>query len=103
MLNFFRFAIESDRLRELEEQQELLNSSLIALTSHFAQVQFRLRQIIDAPAQDKEILLQDLEEFAFKGIPDIPDSGYQMILHQVRILILQQKKHSFAFCLHVLN
>ncbi|KAK6620145.1 hypothetical protein RUM44_006545 [Polyplax serrata] len=73
---------ESERLRDLEEQQELLNSSLIALTTHFAQVQFRLRQIIDAPAQDREVLLQDLEEFAFKGIPDMPAAGCQMILHQ---------------------
>lgn len=67
----------------MEEQQEVLNSSLIALTTHFAQVQFRLRQIIDAPTQDKEILLQDLEEFAFKGIPEISDNSYQIILHQV--------------------
>jgi hypothetical protein len=31
---------EAERLRDLEEQQELLNSSLIALTTHFAQVRF---------------------------------------------------------------
>jgi hypothetical protein len=31
-------ATEAERLRDLEEQQELLNSSLIALTTHFAQV-----------------------------------------------------------------
>lgn len=28
-----------DRLRLLEDEQEMLNSSLIALTTHFAQVQ----------------------------------------------------------------
>ena len=33
-------ATEAERLRDLEEQQELLNSSLIALTTHFAQVRF---------------------------------------------------------------
>ncbi|KAF4526334.1 hypothetical protein B566_EDAN012261 [Ephemera danica] len=55
----------------MEEQQELLNSSLIALTTHFAQVQFRLRQIVDAPPDEKETLLKDLEEFAFRGIPDV--------------------------------
>ncbi|XP_058796945.1 RUN domain-containing protein 1 [Phymastichus coffea] len=60
-----------DRLRELEEEQEMLNSSLIALTTHFAQVQFRLKQICDAPTSKKEELLKELEEFAFRGIPDI--------------------------------
>ena len=33
-------ATEAERLQDLEEQQELLNSSLIALTTHFAQVRF---------------------------------------------------------------
>lgn len=81
----FRLPNEAERLRDLEEQQELLNSSLIALTTHFAQVQFRLRQIVDAPVQDKEMLLRDLEEFAFRGIPDIPDATCQTVLHQVSI------------------
>lgn len=74
----------------------MLNSSLIALTTHFAQVrrskvnslcnhcgnfngiytqvQFRLRQIVDAPASEKETLLKELEEFAFRGIPDVPNN-----------------------------
>lgn len=58
---------------------------MIALTTHFAQVQFRLRQIVDAPPQDKELLLRDLEEFAFRGIPEIPDTGCQAVLHQVKL------------------
>jgi len=61
----------SSRLAELEEEQEQLNSSLIALTSHFAQVQLRLKQIVDAEPDEKERLLKDLEEFAFRGIPDL--------------------------------
>jgi hypothetical protein len=32
---------EAERLRDLEEQQDLLNSSLSALTTHFAQVGFQ--------------------------------------------------------------
>ena len=59
-----------DRLKRLEEEQEHLNSSLIALTSHFAQVQLRLKQIVDASPERKENLLKELEEFAFRGIPD---------------------------------
>ncbi|XP_015599015.1 RUN domain-containing protein 1 [Cephus cinctus] len=65
---------DMDRLKVLEEEQEMLNSSLIALTTHFAQVQFRLRQIVDAPAEEKEGLLKELEEFAFRGIPDVPSN-----------------------------
>lgn len=58
-----------EKLRRLEEEQELLNSSLLALTSHFAQVQFRLKQIVRAEGTEKERLLAELEDFAFKGCP----------------------------------
>ncbi|XP_029997256.1 RUN domain-containing protein 1 isoform X2 [Sphaeramia orbicularis] len=59
------------RLRKLEEEQEQLNSSLLALTSHFAQVQFRLKQIVHAQTEEKERMLQELEEFAFRGCPHV--------------------------------
>lgn len=58
-------------MKTLEEEQELLNSSLFALTTHFAQVQFRLRQVVNAPTDSREDLLKSLEEFAFRGIPDV--------------------------------
>ncbi|KAL6424129.1 hypothetical protein ACFW04_009775 [Cataglyphis niger] len=72
--NVDNLAYDIERVKMLEEEQEMLNSSLIALTTHFAQVQFRLRQIVDAPASEKETLLKELEEFAFRGIPDVPNS-----------------------------
>lgn len=34
-------------------------------------MQFRLRQVVHAPPEAKEKLLKSLEEFAFRGIPDI--------------------------------
>ena len=46
---------EADQLRKLEDEQEQLNSSLLALTTHFAQVQFRLKQIVAAPPEEKEV------------------------------------------------
>ena len=46
---------EQERLQALEEEQDQLNSSLLALTSHFAQVQFRLKQIVDTDGQEKEV------------------------------------------------
>ncbi|XP_068118485.1 RUN domain-containing protein 1 [Hyperolius riggenbachi] len=61
--------VMAERLRRLEGEQELLNSSLLALTSHFAQVQFRLKQIVRAEGPEKERLLAELEDFAFKGCP----------------------------------
>lgn len=43
----------------------------MALTTHFGQVQFRLKQIVAAPPEDKEQLLKELEEFAFRGCPNL--------------------------------
>ncbi|OTF72321.1 hypothetical protein BLA29_003819 [Euroglyphus maynei] len=62
------------RLNQMEQEQELLNNSLVALTSHFAQVQFRLRQIVEAKdidAKKRETLLAELETFANRGIPEL--------------------------------
>jgi len=44
-----------ERLACLEAEQEQLNSSLLALTTHFAQVQFRLKQIVSAEPNVKEV------------------------------------------------
>ncbi|XP_034946370.1 RUN domain-containing protein 1 isoform X2 [Chelonus insularis] len=41
------------------------------MCNHYRMVQFRLRQIVDAPTEEKENLLKELEEFAFRGIPDV--------------------------------
>ncbi len=63
--------LSPNRLKQLEEEQELLNGSLMALTSHFAQVQLRLKQIVDSNDDQREELLKELEQFANRGIPDI--------------------------------
>lgn len=62
-----------NKIESLEIEQEKLTNSLLALTSHFAQVQFRLKQIIKSPSEEWTDLLGNLEEFAFQGIPEIPD------------------------------
>ncbi|KRY43488.1 RUN domain-containing protein 1 [Trichinella spiralis] len=61
----------SERFRQLEDEQEQLTSSLLALSCHFAQVQFRLQQICKAPTEEKDRLLRELEEFSFRECPDI--------------------------------
>lgn len=61
---------ELDKIREMEEEHETLLSSLMALTTHFAQVQFRLHQVIEAPEKERDVLLKKLEDFADRGIPN---------------------------------
>lgn len=63
--------VAAEKIKNLEEEQEILNSSLFALTTHFAQVQFRLKQVVNAHVDEKEDLLKSLEEFAFRGIPNV--------------------------------
>lgn len=59
-----------DRIHALEEEQEILSSSVFSLTSHLAQVEFRLRQVLKAPADEKDGMLKELEEFTSRGVPD---------------------------------
>ncbi|XP_061568647.1 RUN domain-containing protein 1 [Cololabis saira] len=71
----------ASRLRKLEAEQDSLNSSLLALTSHFAQVQFRLKQVVHVPGEDKERMLLELEEFAFRGCPHVLGCRAEEQLH----------------------
>ena len=66
----------NSRLQQMEMEQDFLNNSLLALTSHFAQVQLRLKQIVEArtdevSAERRDALLQDLAVFANRGIPEL--------------------------------
>ncbi|XP_044728164.1 RUN domain-containing protein 1 [Chrysoperla carnea] len=80
-----------ERLRALEEEQEVLNASLLQLTTHFAQVQFRLRQVVDAPLSEKEHLLKSLEEFAFRGVTDSTTSTPKKLSHDAQFDRLAQR------------
>lgn len=64
-------SVSENAIRAMEEEQEMLTSSLMSLTSHFAQVQLRLRQIMEAPPNERDDLLKGLEEFAFRGVPEL--------------------------------
>lgn len=44
------------RILEMEQDQEELSNSLMALTSHFAKVQLRIQQVISAPPENQVIL-----------------------------------------------
>ncbi|XP_014675156.1 PREDICTED: RUN domain-containing protein 1-like isoform X2 [Priapulus caudatus] len=82
---------ELDRLCHLEDEQEELNQSLLSLTTHFGQVQFRLKQIISASPEEIERLLKELEEFAFRGCPDT--RGIAVIHPDQDTVDMNEKEH----------
>ncbi|XP_040856275.1 RUN domain-containing protein 1 isoform X1 [Ochotona curzoniae] len=62
-------------LRRLRAERRRLDSALLALSSHFAQVQFRLRQVVRGAPAEQQRLLRELEDFAFRGCPHV--LGYE--------------------------
>ncbi|XP_041499820.1 RUN domain-containing protein 1 isoform X3 [Microtus oregoni] len=62
-------------LRRLQAERRQLDSALLALSSHFAQVQFRLRQVVRGAPAEQHRLLRELEDFAFRGCPHV--LGYE--------------------------
>ena len=66
---------EFAQVRKMEEEQEEMGNSLMALTSHYAKVQLRLQQVVSAPVDSREELLKDLNNFATMGIPDLRGRG----------------------------
>lgn len=55
---------------------DLINSGL-------TQVQFRLEQVLKADPDEKEALLRDLEQFAWKKLPDLHSLGLDQSSLQV--------------------
>ena len=98
------------RILEMEQDQEELSNSLMALTSHFAKVQLRLQQVISAPSENQEDLLKELENFTNRGIPDLstpklpPEalldsqddelSSQETCASSSKVLEAQRKKHA---------
>jgi predicted transcriptional regulator len=80
------------RMHMLEQEHEQLSSSLMSLTTHFAQVQFRLKQVVAAADEDKDRLLRELEEFAFRGCPNMSNSVSMASAVQDQIIEEQRAK-----------
>jgi len=59
------------KIERLERDADDLNNSLMSMTSHFAKVQLRLQQVVSAPPDQREDLLMELQQFAFRAIPDV--------------------------------
>ena len=70
----FNYSLCSGEKVENELTLQSPSCTCVLIKEIHTQVQFRLRQIVDAPASEKETLLKELEEFAFRGIPDVPNN-----------------------------
>lgn len=93
----------AEHLQCFEREQEKLSTSLQALTSHFAQVQFRLRQIVSAPQEEKFNLIENLDEFASRGICDDKNDSMlsaisQQQVNQFKLIKSLQSELSAASC-----
>lgn len=64
----------------------------MALTTHFAQVQFRLHQISEAPEKERDTLLKKLEDFADRGIPQANELGTGNILSKMDCQKMRQQE-----------
>ncbi|KAH8379487.1 hypothetical protein KR009_005286 [Drosophila setifemur] len=53
---------------QLEDNVEQLQEALFTISSHYAKIQFRLRQIASAPAHDRDCLLKELEYLTGQGL-----------------------------------
>lgn len=96
-------------LETLEKEKEELQQSLFSLTSRFAQIQFRLHQIVEAEPEDKVKLLEELDALANQGCVDssnslksVPQSEDEPDVERHQEIINELKKQlddlqSFAF------
>uniref|UniRef100_A0A0N5A3E5 RUN domain-containing protein n=1 Tax=Parastrongyloides trichosuri TaxID=131310 RepID=A0A0N5A3E5_PARTI len=56
------------RMKELEENYEMVNDSLMALSTQFAQIQYRIKQMEKAIDQaDQNRIIEEIKEIAFQG------------------------------------
>lgn len=65
----------------------------MALTTHFAQVQFRLHQIVEAPETERDVLLKKLEDFADRGIPNWNEHSTEIEAKNILTKMDRQKNH----------
>ncbi|XP_017084255.1 RUN domain-containing protein 1 [Drosophila eugracilis] len=53
---------------KLEDEVEQLQEALFKISSHYAKVQFGLRQVISASSWERDFLLKDLERLTAQGL-----------------------------------
>lgn len=51
-----KFSDNTNKVRELEEEQQRLNESVFSLSTHFAHIQFRIQQINQVPSEKRDVI-----------------------------------------------
>lgn len=67
----------------------------MALTSHFAHVQLRLHQIVEAPEKERDLLLKKLEDFADRGVPNWNEHSAEIEAKNILTKMDCQKSHQY--------
>lgn len=79
---------DPDCVKALEKQYEHLQIAFLSLTSHFAKVQFLLRQIVRAQPCEQPFLLKQLEKIAFCAIDEPQDDDDITTLPKMQVDIM---------------
>jgi hypothetical protein len=75
----------ADKFHKLQKVNDMLNRSLLSLTTYCAQIQFHLRQIEEAPWTKKGEFIKDLENFSSRGIPELTSKATKDVVRSPSI------------------
>ncbi|XP_017042192.1 uncharacterized protein LOC108088756 [Drosophila ficusphila] len=76
---------------QLEDYVEQLQEDLFTISSHYAKIQFRLRQISSASACKRDDLLKDLELLTTQGLDDSVQGLENLLSHSTNNRAKQNK------------
>uniref|UniRef100_A0AC35TYT7 RUN domain-containing protein n=1 Tax=Rhabditophanes sp. KR3021 TaxID=114890 RepID=A0AC35TYT7_9BILA len=69
-----KYIVQNHNLKELRNKQELLNDSVLSLSTQFAQIQYRLKQIEKVPnVEDQARLISEIKTIAFQECTSAED------------------------------
>ncbi|XP_037731392.1 uncharacterized protein LOC119562309 [Drosophila subpulchrella] len=74
---------------QLEDDVEQLQEALFKISSHYAKIQFGLRQVASASSSERDSLLKDLEDLTSQGLDDTEHSLDYTSSTQVKIRVKQ--------------
>ncbi|EDW69999.2 probable replication factor C subunit 1 [Drosophila virilis] len=78
---------------QLEDEVQKLQDALFSLSSHYAKIQFRLRQIATASGYEQECLLRELERVTCQGIDDRHNELPNLLSDSHRLGNVRGKQH----------
>jgi hypothetical protein len=94
----------ADKFHKLQKVNNMQNRSLLSLTTYCAQIQFRLRQIEEAPWTKKGEFIKYHENFSSRGIPKLTSKATKDVVRspsifeegglEDRILLRKEEKNN---------